>query len=436
MIEEVLEEAKELVLPKEVERRRLERAASIIADRLNALGVKWEFGGSFAHDTWLPEDVDIDVFLMFPPELGEGGITKLGLEAARKALEGYQVRMRYAEHPYLEGFVEGVRVNLVPCADVKDGKWITAADRSPHHTKFVKGRLDEKLRTDVRLLKKFMKAQGLYGAEIKVRGFSGYVCEVLTIKYGGFLEVLRAASRWKRGEVIAIGEARRAKELYHNQPIVIVDPVDDTRNLALAISLAKIGRFIMLSRSFLSSPSIEFFEAHIGWGVPLSGDLLCIAFPVPDHVEDVLWGELWKTVNAVKRQMEIMGYKVLKAGVAQEGGEACIALLLDRMRKELEVRRGPEVFMEEDAQRFLSKHNRDIAVWIGEDLRLYSLAKHKWPTAKCAAEALLANPVAYGVAKGIAEHFSKGEVLTPPLPDRRVIKEAVRSLEEDACPRR
>lgn len=437
MIEEVLEKAKGLVMPTDEDRKRLESVASIMAERLDALEVKWEFGGSYAHGTWLPEDADIDVFLIFPPELGEKGVTERGLEVAKRALEGYPVRMRYAEHPYLEGFVEGVRVNLVPCADIKDRRWITAADRSPHHTKFMRERLDDRLRTDVRLLKKFMKVQRLYGAEIKIRGFSGYVCEVLAVRYGGFLETLQAASKWKRGEIVAIGEAERAKKLYGDRPLVIVDPIDDARNLALAISPAKVGRFIMLSRLFLSSPSMEFFERYIGWGGPLGENVICLAFPVPDHVEDVLWGELWKAVRAVRKQMGIMGYKVLRATVAQEGGEACIALLLDRMRKKLEVKKGPEVFMKDDARRFLLRHEKDMAVWVGEDLRLYSLTKHKWPTAKHAAEALLANPVAYGVARGIAEHFSKGEVLMPPFPDRRVIKEALRGLEEeDACPRR
>ena len=31
-----------------------------------------------------------------------------------------------------------------------------------------------------------MQGIGVYGAEIKVGGFSGYLCELLVMKYGGF----------------------------------------------------------------------------------------------------------------------------------------------------------------------------------------------------------------------------------------------------------
>jgi tRNA nucleotidyltransferase (CCA-adding enzyme) len=45
---------------------------------------------------------------------------------------------------------------------------------------------------EVRLLKKFMKGTGVYGAEIKIGGFSGYLCELLILKYRSFAQTIEA----------------------------------------------------------------------------------------------------------------------------------------------------------------------------------------------------------------------------------------------------
>jgi len=43
-------------------------------------------------------------------------------------------------------------------------------------------------------LKQFMKGIGVYGSELRRRGFSGYLTELLVINYGSFLGVLKEAS--------------------------------------------------------------------------------------------------------------------------------------------------------------------------------------------------------------------------------------------------
>jgi tRNA adenylyltransferase (EC 2.7.7.25) len=50
--------------------------------------------------------------------------------------------------------------------------------------------LHREQKDEVRLLKKFMKGIGVYGAEIKVKGFSGYVAELLVYFYDSFRNVL------------------------------------------------------------------------------------------------------------------------------------------------------------------------------------------------------------------------------------------------------
>ena len=140
--------------------------------------------GSVAKDTWLSENPDIDIFMRLPTSIPRKSLGDVGLKIAKKAAEGYEQVERFAEHPYLEIFVEGYRVDIVPCYDAKPGEWQSATDRTPYHTDYIKKTLKCKgSRDEVRLLKKFMQGIGVYGAEIKVGGFSGYLCELLILKY-------------------------------------------------------------------------------------------------------------------------------------------------------------------------------------------------------------------------------------------------------------
>ena len=42
-----------------------------------------------------------------------------------------------------------------------------------------------------RFFKEFLKAIGAYGANSAIGGFSGYLVEILCIKYGGFLNLVK-----------------------------------------------------------------------------------------------------------------------------------------------------------------------------------------------------------------------------------------------------
>ena len=135
--------------------------------------------GSVAKDTWLRENPDIDIFMRLPTSIPRKNLGDVGLKIAKKAAGSYVQIERFAEHPYLQLIVDGYRVDIVPCYDAKPGEWQSATDRTPFHTDYIKKRLNASLRGEVRLLKRFMQGTGVYGAEIKVGGFSGYLCELV-----------------------------------------------------------------------------------------------------------------------------------------------------------------------------------------------------------------------------------------------------------------
>src|SRR5215216_1113655 len=220
----------------------------------------------------------------------------MGREIGSEALKSYGPKLRYSDHPYVEVFVKKVRVNVVPCYDVEQGKWQSAADRSPFHTRYISSNFDDEKRRQARLLKKFLKSVGIYGAEISTEGFSGYVSEVLVLKYSSFENVLRAAADWREGQVIAVCDYDSDFVRVSNSPVIIIDPVDSRRNLGTAISPESVAKFILAARAFLENPSLEFFkEGDKKYRRPSSRKLLLtnvlvVEFSLEKKSPDIIWG--------------------------------------------------------------------------------------------------------------------------------------------------
>jgi tRNA nucleotidyltransferase (CCA-adding enzyme) len=283
--------------------------------------------GSVAHDTWLSGDRDLDVFVLFPgtwsrEELESKGFPIL-LEAASRIGKW---ELRYAEHPYVHVKVGDVEVDIVPGLRLEDPSQAkTAVDRTPFHTLYVNSKLTSEMRDQVRLLKKFMKSIGVYGAEVRVRGFSGYAAELLIIVYGSFRSVLEAASEWKPPVFInTIGEkftgnlAKRLREKYPDSVIFMPDPVDPLRNVTAAVSLRSLATLILASTCYLRNPGLEFFEEL---EEPRLVDLLealksrCIVILEYDLREklapDVIWGEALRVSSRLESLLRVFGFRVI-----------------------------------------------------------------------------------------------------------------------------
>ncbi|MEM3046566.1 MAG: CCA tRNA nucleotidyltransferase, partial [Candidatus Bathyarchaeia archaeon] len=278
---------------------------------------------------------------------------------------------RYAEHPYVEGWVEGTRVNIVPCYEVKEGEWLTAVDRTLLHTGYVRRKLSDEARREVRLLKRFMKGIGVYGADIKTGGFSGYLCELLVIRYGLFLRVLRAASRWRPRTALLIdpveGMGLKEAKAVFPEPLIVVDPVDPRRNVASAVSLQKMSEFAAASKAFLKRPAIAFFyppepmvlsSTQLKEHLKARGtDLIVLAFGKVEAVPDVLWGQMYRSLRALVTLLREHDFKVLRAAAwSDEKGSNTFTFELEQSRLPIgKVQTGPPVTANE-AENFIRKH--------------------------------------------------------------------------------
>lgn len=421
--DEVVEKVKARLAPSEEEERRLRNATNEMISRLErvirsrGLEAEVRVGGSFAHGTWLPGDVDVDVFIV----LDTGAdLERDGLSAALEAARDLRTEVRYAEHPYARALLDGVWIEIVPCYNVKRGEWISAADRSPYHTEYLKKRLDDDLRMETRVTKAFMKAQGVYGAEIRVRGFSGYLAEILTLAYGSFVDLVRAAVGWGMGEVVYVEKpGLDVKSIHRNAPLIVPDPVDERRNLAAALSMEKLGRFILACDRFLSEPSEDHFLGFTGGRARdvglLNDKLLALVFAKPSKPDEVLWGEIWRTAKGLAKQLNIAGFNVVKFSAGVDDRTASIVFLLDNVKCcSLRLRRGPFVFMRDARRSFVKARLKDsLLVWVGEDGRLYSMTVSEPLEARSVLTDLVKSPVEKaGAARGLERSIREtGRVL-------------------------
>ena len=328
--------------------------------------------GSVAKDTWLSENLDLDIFMRLPTSIPRSKLGDVGLRIAKKVAGSAEQIERFAEHPYLEVFLSGYRVDIVPCYDVKPGEWQSATDRTPYHTDYIKTNLGKKLRSEVRLLKRFMQGIDVYGAEIKVGGFSGYLCELLILKYGSFAETIRAFAQYNRRVVIDLGNFYLGREnersLLFPEPLVIVDPIDKRRNVASAVQPQKLYEFIGIARSFLKKPSEDFFYPPKPKVLSLKelknqlwnrgSSILFLVVGKLDAVPDVLWGQLYRSKRSFRTLLEFNDFTVLKDAVWSSEKSLSVFMfeleqqVLPNIKKHL----GPPLEREAECEKYLSKY--------------------------------------------------------------------------------
>ena len=351
-------QAKRLAIPTKVKNEKLNKVANIAMKLVSKEITKYteitsiHYGGSYAKGTWTSEKPDIDIFVKFKKSTSEKKFKSISKKIGFNALKKFKPYTRYSEHPFVEAIIKNIKINIVPCYDVKAGKWKSAADRSTFHTEFILENLSGPLKDDVRILKYFMSVNGIYGAEIAKQGFSGYVAEVLVYYFGSFTNVLKEIAKLKNDN--AIGKPRKK----FDSTIIIIDPIDSNRNLGAAISTENVGKFILLSRAFINKPSIQFFRNQRKKlsSKNILNNMLVLKFQYKKSPDDTIAGQIRRTVNSLSSQMEIAGFKILRnSSLTLEKNQAVLLFLMDSLTiSENHIHDGPNVFEENFSRKFVS----------------------------------------------------------------------------------
>lgn len=323
--------------------------------------------GSVARGTFIHGDRDLDIFLLFDPSLSREELQDQGLFLARSIAEDLAERYceKYAEHPYISATIEGFDVDLVPCFRVESASAIqSAVDRTPFHTRYISARITP-LVDDVLLAKQFAKGGGVYGSDQMTEGFSGYLCELLVLHYGGFSALIEAAADWKPGTLIDL-EAHRTKDF--TEPLVVVDPVDGGRNVSAAVSLDRMYEFVELARGYLENPSCLFFfppkrpactREELVSRLKAKGTFLyAISFATPPFIPDVVVPQLRRSMDSVRGLLERNGFAVHSAG-CEMFEDRCLLLFELTADKVPNARLhiGPPLWNRTNADKFFVKYS-------------------------------------------------------------------------------
>ncbi|MHA2089003.1 MAG: hypothetical protein ACW972_12050, partial [Promethearchaeota archaeon] len=295
--EEILKE----IIPTEKEidsiNRISEELKNLLIKKANELGINYTKiepqGSTGIKQTQLKDDFDIDLFIgldykEFKPKYKGLSKNKLKKESKKDFLdlcnnwvipsltlsEFHNPRLLYAEHPYVtvdykSGRIK-IKIDIVLYFDlelklIREQGPITAVDRSPWHGRFIRDKLTQDQKNDVRLLKQFFKSSYSYGDKSSLGkvGFIGYSAELL-IYY--FKNISNLFENFNTLRITPLDYYNRnieeLKKIVHfqNDYLIIVDPIDKNRNVASAISERAYKYCNYRISQFLKKPSAKFFK--------------------------------------------------------------------------------------------------------------------------------------------------------------------------------
>lgn len=417
-IDEVTRMISESSIPPKLKQNELEKISKEIQKEIMNFNdkriLKVIVGGSFAKGTWLEIDTDIDFFVMIEPTVERNEFEELGKSVGFHALKKYSPYLRYSEHPYVEGKVNGIRINIVPCYKVQLNKWKSAADRSPFHTIFMETKLNELLKSEVRVLKRFLKSIGIYGSQISISGFSGYVTEVLILKYGSFRNVLQTFAELRPNYIVSLESPDQSAIEKFRSPIIIIDPIDSNRNLGAAISAECLAKFVLASRLFLKAPSTKFFMKSSRSNTKIISDikstLLIIDFKIQIRSPDILWGQLKKKLTSISNQLANAGFEIIKKFCFTDEQEhaAFIFMIKYTNLPKINLNVGPKIFLKNETDSFIKKRGeKSIMIWT-DDMTIVSIEEREKTSIKEHTNQIIQNDIESGKPIGISLDLKNG----------------------------
>lgn len=334
--------------------------------------------GSSARGTNLSGDSDVDIFMLFDNTVSKDQMEVEVINTAKHFVKGVKNEsyvIKYAEHPYARLILGdlGLNIDLVPAYKISSTDEMgTSVDRTQLHNEFVKANMTSSQKGDVRVLKAFLKAHSIYGAESKTEGFSGYLCELLVIHYGSLLGVLEGIASAKMPLVIQPGrDAKESADVLvkrFGKDFVVVDPVDIGRNVAANVSEESLARFSLASRFLLDNPSESTFYSKANSDVNpqrkiaeirnrLGISVHSITMDFKDISPEIIWQQAKRLERKVSVGLESDGMAPLISLCNISGRKAVICFFIENDARSISIANGPSVFMGNAADAFINAHS-------------------------------------------------------------------------------
>ena len=329
-MKEILKE----ITPSNKEKQEIKKIIKQITKSIHIPYTKIILGGSSAKGTWLKNNHDIDLYIKFNPQKYEGiDIAEVLKDNVKDAT------VLHGSRDYLQKKEGNYTIELIPILDIKKVEYAkNITDISPFHAKWVNKH--KKYKKDILLAKSFAKANGFYGAESFIKGFSGYSMEVLTIHYKGFKNLLKNVSQWKQTTIIDT-EKHHKKKVQLNEakmlsPLILVDPVQSTRNVTAVVSQDKYGIFIKKVKEYLKNPSKDFFikkEFSLEEIQKKKGEKIILELIPLDGKRDVVGAKLLKCFEYMNEQLKENEFELKEANWHWKEGENAILYYILKEQK-------------------------------------------------------------------------------------------------------
>ena len=344
-------------------------------------------GGSGAKGTWL-KTFDADIFVLFDykkykdkSDKISGILEKILNKKFKKIikLHGSRDYFQIRENNFTFEIVPILKINKA-----EQAKNIT--DVSPLHSNWVKKH--KKLVNEIKLTKQFAQANNVYGAESHIKGFSGYVCEILTVYFGSFLTLIKNAARWSDKVVVDAEKYYRGKDVFKivnvsklASPLIAIDPVQKGRNAAAALSAEKFEAFKKAAKEFLRNPSRKFFVKKdlksLFLGLKSNDKKLIIieAEPLSGKI-DVVGSKLMKIFEFLGRQLAKHNFKIIKSEWEWNKSSNSVFYFLfnkGQLPKTVEVE-GPPLEMKLHVGNFKKNHKKTFE----KNRKIYAVDERKY----------------------------------------------------------
>lgn len=331
--------------------------------KASKIKAKVEVGGSFAKGTNLRDDFDVDIFIRFDLSYADEDLS----EMLEKILKPLKPRRVHGSRDYFQLTKEKGEFEFIPVLDIhQTNQAMNVTDCSPLHTKWFLEHGKE-LQDEVRLAKLFCKAHQIYGAESYIRGFSGHTLDILIVHYGGFVDLLNAAVKWKRKTVVDPENAHQGKALRRlnaskiEGPLVVIDPIEPFRNAASGLGEEKYLRFKEAAKDFLRDPRKDHFVVtpfvleEITQRFP---HVLAIDVVGVDGKKDVVGSKILKVFETLRDELHEFGM-VESGWVFDKSQKATLWYGVAKILRDKEVVvQGPPLTAKSHASQFKKKHKK------------------------------------------------------------------------------
>jgi len=317
-------------------------------------------GGSAAKGTMVREDFDIDIFVRFDPKYKDEDLPYMLEELLKDA------NRVHGSRDYFMAEYKGMSIEIVPVLKIshpREARNVT--DMSPLHVFWIEKMIGKNpgLKDEIIIAKVFCKAQGIYGAESYISGFSGHVLDILIAYYGSFIKLIENAVQWPKYKVIDISGHGNEINSSKISPLIVIDPVDPNRNAAAALSEEKFMKFRNAAGAFMKKPRMEFFiqkkpDRELLRKMAGKNSLLIVSTEPQQDKYDVAGAKLLKVYEHIKRHILINDFSLVDSGwYWDKKGPAMMWFITPgSLLSPKRIHIGPPLRAKEAAKRFAQKH--------------------------------------------------------------------------------